>query len=126
MNEFVGVLDALKDDLNMPLAITRMTSISKRIMHEEDSTERSRLQGELRRAMKLMGFGSARPRPLVPPGTLPRSRRHAINRNAPNLVLAHRRYNQRRGTIAAEAYLRLCRGEAVTLVDMYPEEGEPT
>jgi len=55
------------------------------------------------------------------------SREHLVpasqggGRRADNLVLAHKRCNQRRGTIDPEAFRRLLAGEAVTAAEMWPE-----
>ena len=51
---------------------------------------------------------------------MPRSVDPSRRNDPENIALAHKLCNYRRGTIAAEAYLRLCRGEAVTLAEMYP------
>lgn len=59
-------------------------------------------------------------------GPLSPTREHLVPRSlggsnrAENLLLAHRRCNGLRGTIAADAFRRLMRGEALTRAELWP------
>jgi cysteinyl-tRNA synthetase len=71
VNPIDSVRDALLDDLNTPLAISRLHEITHQIFSSDDDSERWKLRGALKASAEVMGLLQSRPEEWIKGGTLP-------------------------------------------------------